>query len=657
MPDQVWHDTVKNMSNIRNIAIIAHVDHGKTTLVDALLRQSKTKMGKETEAAGLIMDSNELERERGITIFSKNASVVWNPSAVSASSPQASLPAQAGSGQVATKINIIDTPGHADFGGEVERVLNMADAALLLVDAKEGPMPQTRFVLKKALDLNLKIIVVINKIDKPDARHGFALDKTFDLFVELGAPPELLDFPVIYAVGKQGLAGLEPDITKMKDITSLFETILKYVPEPKGDTEKPLQMLVTTVSGDNFKGRIATGKIYNGVLKAGIEIAHINRKGETKIYRPTSVMTFEGLARVDGKEISAGDIAAISGIPDINIGETIADANNPVALPLLNIEEPTVKMTFSVNDSPFAGREGQFTTSRQIRERLFRELETDMALKVEDASAAPEKDAKFASQTASLGASWVVSGRGELHLAILIERLRREGYEFQVSRPQAILKEVDGKLLAPYEKVFIEVPEQFAGAVIQKLGSRHGIMQDLRTENGITFLEFSIPTRGLLGYRSDFLTDTKGMGIMNTLFDKYGEEFSDWHDKERGSLVAHETGVTKMYGLINVQDRGVLFFGPGAEVYKGQVVGENAREEDIRLNVCKEKELSNMRSKNQGLDEHFNTPRTMGLEDALEYIGDDELVEVTPKSVRIRKRILDENEERRKKAMGLTAKS
>ncbi|MBI2035771.1 MAG: translational GTPase TypA [Candidatus Liptonbacteria bacterium] len=622
--------------NIRNIAIIAHVDHGKTTLVDALLRQSKTKIGKETEAAGLIMDSNELERERGITIFSKNASVVWS----------------------GVKINIIDTPGHADFGGEVERVLNMADAALLLVDAKEGPMPQTRFVLKKALAMNLKIIVVINKIDKPDARPPFALDKTFDLFVELGAPSELLDFPVIYTVGKQGLAGLEADVSKMQDVTPLFETILTHVPAPTGDVNKPLQILVTTVSGDSFKGRIATGKIYNGILKAGVEVAHINRSGEVKKYRPTSVMTFEGLGRVDAKEILAGDIVAISGIPDINIGETIADANNPVALPLLDIEEPTVKMTFSANDSPFAGREGQFTTSRQIRERLFRELETDMALQVLD-------------EANGVG-GWIVSGRGELHLAILIERLRREGYEFQVSRPQVILKEIDGKLMAPYEKVFIEVPEIYSGVVIQKLGGRHGIMQNMKVDGlrqseglsgrtdlqsksvlGTTFLEFFIPTRGLFGYRSEFLTDTKGMGIMNSLFDKFAEDYKDWKDKERGSLVAHETGVTKMYGLLNVQDRGVLFFGPGVEVYKGQVVGENAREEDIRLNVCKEKELSNMRSKNQGLDEHFNTPRTMDLEAALEYIGDDELVEVTPKNVRIRKRVLDENEERRKKALGL----
>ncbi len=612
--------------NIRNIAIIAHVDHGKTTLVDALLRQSKTKMGKEVEAAGLIMDSNELERERGITIFSKNASVIWVP---------AGAEEKAG-----TKINIIDTPGHADFGGEVERVLNMAEGALLLVDAKEGPMPQTRFVLKKALQMNLRVIVVINKIDKPDARPSYALDKTFDLFGELGAPSELLDFPVVYAVAKQGLAGTEADISKMKDITPIFEAILNHVPEPKSDRTLPLQMLITTVSGDSFKGRIATGKVYSGILKAGVEIAHINRKGEIKKYRPTSVMSFSGLKREDATEILAGDIAAISGIPEINIGETIADASNPIALPLLDIEEPTVKMTFRTNDSPFAGREGMFTTGRQVRERLYKELETDTALLVED-------------DTSASSSAWIVSGRGELHLEILIERLRREGYEFQVSRPQVILKNVNGKNLAPYEKVYIEVPEIHSGAVIQKLGARHSQMLDLKVEEGVSFLEFRIPTRGLFGYRNEFLTDTKGLGIINTIFDKYDEDFKDWNDKERGSLVAHETGKTTMYGLMNVQDRGTLFFGPGAEIYKGQVVGESSREQDISVNVCKEKELSNMRSKNQGLDDHFSTPKIMSLESALEYIGDDELVEITPKNVRIRKMVLDENEARRKKAMGL----
>jgi GTP-binding protein len=592
------------MNNIRNIAIIAHVDHGKTTLVDALLHQSATKVGKENLGRICIMDSNELERERGITIFSKNASVQWGE----------------------TKINIIDTPGHADFGGEVERVLNMADGCLLLVDAKEGPMPQTRFVLKKALELGHKIIVVINKIDKPHARPDFALDKTFDLFVELGANDEALDFPVIYASAKQGKAGNDPDLGKMTDISPIFEAILKHVPAPTGDAAAPLQMLVANVSGDNFKGRIGVGRVYNGTLKVGQDIMHINRLGQMKKYRLISLMTFCGLERAEAKEVPAGDIAAIAGIPDLTIGETVADPNEPQALPVLSIEEPTVKMTFTINDSPFAGQEGQFTTSRQIRERLQKELENDMALKVEDA---PE-------------GGWTVSGRGELHLSILIERMRREGFELQVSRPKVIEKEVDGKKMTPYERLFIEVPEVHSGIVIQKIGGRKGELKDMKTVEGITYLEFLIPTRGLFGYRSEFLTDTRGLGIMNTNFDQYLPDPGNWREREQGSLVAHETGVTNLYGMLNVQDRGVFFLGPAVKVYEGQVVGQNARSGDIRVNVCKTKELSNMRSKGEGSDEHFNAPKTMDLEDALEYIGDDELVEVTPRNVRIRKIYLDE---------------
>ncbi len=602
------------MSHIRNIAIIAHVDHGKTTLVDALLRQSQTKLSKEMVNQEAIMDSNDLERERGITIFSKNASVQWGD----------------------TKINIIDTPGHADFGGEVERVLKLADGCLLLVDAKEGPMPQTRFVLKKALQMGHKVIVVINKIDKPGARPAWVLDKTFDLFVELGASDEAADFPVIYASAKQGKAGLEPDLEKMTDINPIFETVLKFIPEPKADVNAPLQILVTTIGGDNFKGRIATGRIYNGIVKSGQDIMHINRDGQMKKCRVMALMTFAGLERIEVKEAGAGDIVAIAGITDINIGETIADVNNPIALPLLTIEEPTVKMTFSVNNSPFAGKEGEFTTSRQIRERLYKELETDMALKVADTQ----------------DGNWVVSGRGELHLAILIERLRREGYEFQVSRPQVIIKEVDGQKMTPYEQVFIESPEAYSGAIIQKLGSRHGELREMRTENGIVFLEFIIPTRGLFGYRTEFLTDTKGLGIINTIFYQYLPDPANWRERDQGSLVAHETGASNLYGLLNVQDRGVLFIGPGVEVYKGQVVGQNSRSEDIRVNVCKEKQLSNMRSKGDGVSEHFNAPKVMDLEDALEYIGDDELVEITPKNIRIRKVILDEAEAR-KKARGM----
>ena len=597
------------MENIRNIAIIAHVDHGKTTLVDALLRQSKTEMKKEVAAQEMIMDSNELERERGITIFSKNASVVYN----------------------GTKINIIDTPGHADFGGEVERVLNMADGCLLLIDAKEGPMPQTRFVLKKALEMGHKIIVVVNKIDKKDADPKKALESTYELFLELGAGDHSLDFPVIYASGRDGLAGLEPDLAKMKDINPLFDSIIEHIPSPIADPEKPLQMLVTSLSPDDFKGRIAIGRVYSGVVKANQDIVHINREGEIKKCKITSLMTFSGLGRIETTEAKAGDICAIAGILDATIGETIADPENPVALPLINIEEPTVKMTFMVNSSPFAGKEGEFSTSRQIRARLFKEIETDVALRVNDTD-----DGK-----------WIVSGRGELHLAILIERMRREGYEFAVSRPQVIMREIEGKMMTPYEKVFIEVPEQYQGAVIQNLGGRKGEIKEMRTHNGIAFLEFIIPTKGLFGYRNEFLTESKGLGIINTSFYQYMEDPGNWKERDHGSLISTETGPTNMYGLRNVQDRGTLFFSPAVNVYQGQVVGQNSRPNDIWVNVCKEKALSNMRSKGEGNTEHFNVPKTMGLEDALEYIGDDELVEVTPQNIRIRKVHLTEVDAKR----------
>ena len=590
--------------NIRNVAIIAHVDHGKTTLVDALLRQTKTNLGKEMDAKDLIMDSNELERERGITIFSKNASVSYND----------------------TKINIIDTPGHADFGGEVERVLNMADGCLLLVDAKEGPMPQTRFVLKKALEMGHRIIVIINKIDKPDARPDYVLNKTFDLFVELGADDQALNFPIIYASSKLGKAGLEPSLNTMQDIIPVFDAIINHIPAPIIDDKKPLQMLITTIFADNFRGRIAVGRIYSGKIEAGQEIMHINRKGQMQKIRLMALMTFVGLGRVDVTEAGSGDIVAIAGVAEANIGETIADAENPSALPLLNIEEPTVKMTFMVNDSPFTGQEGEFSTTRQIQERLHKELETDMALKVEtDASG-----------------TWTVSGRGELHLAILIERMRREGYEFQVSRPQVINKDKDGVSLTPYERVFIEVPEQYQGTIIQKLGSRKGELKEIRTVENITYLEFTIPTRGLFGYRSEFLTDTCGSGIINTSFYQYDIDPGNWKDKEQGSLVAHQTGTTCLYGLVNVQDRGQLFIEPAVKVYAGQVVGQNSRPGDMRVNVCKEKQLSNMRSKQDAAAEHFNKPKAMDLEDSLEFIGDDELVEVTPQTIRIRKVYLDE---------------
>jgi GTP-binding protein len=602
--------------NIRNIGIIAHVDHGKTTLVDALLRQSKTKLTKEDEGHDLIMDSNDLERERGITIFSKNASVVWNE----------------------TKINIIDTPGHADFGGEVERVLTMTDGCLLLVDAKEGPMPQTRFVLKKALEKKLKIIVVVNKIDKSDARIHHVLDKTLDLFIELGADDDTADFPIVYASAKEGKAGLEPDLTTMTDISPIFDAVLKHIPSPIVDATKPLQLLVTTLGRDDYKGRIAIGRVYNGSLKQAQEVVQITRSGEQKKFRLTSLMNFVGLERVDAQEVEAGDIAAISGIPDIAIGETIADPLNPIALPVLAIEEPTVKMTFMVNDSPFAGQEGEFKTSRQIRERLFKELETDMALRVEDTT-----DGK-----------WMVSGRGELHLAILIERMRREGYEFQVSRPQVILKDVDGKKLAPFERVFLEAPQDYSGIIMQKMGARKSVLEDMTTDDkGIVYFEFIMPTSALFGYRSEFITDTRGLGIINTNFDRFDVDSGDPIKREHGSLVASENGQSNLYGLTNIQERGTLFIGPGVQVYKGQVVGENARSEDLTVNVTKAKQLSNMRSKGDGSMEHFNVPHVMDLEDSLEFVNEDELVEVTPKNVRIRKKILDEVLARRMKSQGL----
>lgn len=589
------------MNNIRNVAIIAHVDHGKTTLVDALLRQSNTALSKENQHSSLIMDSNPLEKERGITIFSKNASVNYK----------------------GTKINIIDTPGHADFGGEVERVLKMADGCLLLVDAKEGPMPQTRFVLKRALELGHKIIVVINKIDKPDASPQHVLNKTFDLFLELGADEDAAYFPTIYSSSKLGKAGLEPDLGKMADISPIFDAILEHIPAPSGDAAKPLQMLVTAIGGDNFKGRIATCRIYNGSLKAGQEVMHIKRSGEIKKERLSSLMSFEGLERVDSTEASAGDIVAIAGIPEITIGETIADPSigqASLALPVLDIEEPTVRMTFSVNTSPFAGKEGEFKTSRQIEERLYKELETDVALRISD----------------TLG-GWAVCGRGELHLAILIERMRREGYEFQVSRPQVIEKRIEGATFTPFERVLIEIPEEYSGTVMKKMGLRHGQLQDMSSEEGIVFMEFTISTKELFGFRSEFIQDTHGLGILNAVFLEYRKDPGTTYSRDRGSLIAHESGVTKLHGLVSAQDRGDLFIGPSVPVYAGQVIGQNSRGDDIRVNVCKEKQQTNHRSSGEGVSEHFNTPKILGLEDALEYIDDSELVEVTPKNIRVRK--------------------
>lgn len=599
------------MDSIRNVAIIAHVDHGKTTLVDALLRQTQTRLSKEVmEKGDLIMDSNELERERGITIFSKNASVNFQ----------------------GTKINIVDTPGHADFGGEVERVLKLVDGCLLLVDAKEGPMPQTRFVLKQALKLGLKIIVVINKIDRPDKRIDWVVNKTFDLFVELGADEESAFFPIVYSSSKNGVAGMEPDLATMTDITPIFEAIMQHIPAPTGDPDKPLQILITSISADNFKGRIGTGRIMNGKVIAGQEIIHINREGVKTKAKLSSLMTFEGLDRIDAQEAQAGDIIALSGVSNLTIGETITDSPSTPVLPLLSIEEPTVKMTFSVNSSPFAGKEGKFKTPTQIHERLMRAAENDVALRVEEIAATTGQTGLHAQAGAH-----EVSGRGELHLAILIERLRREEYEFQVSKPQVIEKVVDGQKLSPYERVYIEVPQEFEGIVMKKMGLRHGKLQDTMTQEGITFMEFTIATKEFLGYRSEFITNTKGLGIISAIFYEFAPSTGWTFKRETGSLVAHESGLSKLYALANVQERGILFIGPGTPIYKGEVVGRNSRPNDISVNVCKEKHLTNHRSKGDGVTDHFNTPMFVTLESALEYIDDSELVEVTPKNIRIRK--------------------
>ncbi|HEY4523733.1 MAG: GTP-binding protein TypA [Candidatus Harrisonbacteria bacterium RIFCSPHIGHO2_01_FULL_44_13] len=587
---------------IRNVAIIAHVDHGKSTLVDALLRQSETNLGKATENE-MIMDWNELERERGITIFSKNAAVVWR----------------------GTKINIIDTPGHADFGGEVERVLNMADGSLLLVDAQEGPMPQTRFVLKKALLAGHAIIVVINKVDKKNARVNYALDKVFELFIELGATAEQLNFPIIYAAGKLGKAGLSPELNNMINIEPMFEMIVKHVPPPKIHVDKPLQMMIVSIVYDNYKGRIGIGRVESGSLRDGMRVAHINREGALKNHALTGVTTFSGLTRVEADEVPSGDIAAISGIENINIGDTIADAEHPNPLPAISIEKPTVKMIFSVNNSPFSGQEGEYCTSRNLRERLYKELDNDVALIIEQGLSADE---------------FIVSGRGELHLAILIEKMRREGFELQVSKPEVILKEENGHTLEPAEDVWIEVPEQYSGMLIQKMSVRKGELKNMHVENGIASFHFFIPTRGLIGFRNEFLIETKGAGIMNTLFAGYFPKWDVVETNLHGSLVVHEAGVSTAYALLRSQERGAMFIGPGEKVYEGQVVGQNAKLEDIVVNVCRQKQLTNFRAKTEQVTGDLFPPRRMTLEQVLEYVGDDELVEVTPKSIRIRKRIL-----------------
>jgi len=589
--------------NIRNIAIIAHVDHGKTTLVDGMLRQSGIFRENE-QVQERVMDSNDLERERGITILAKNTSVRYK----------------------GMKINIVDTPGHADFGGEVERVLKMVDGVLLLVDAFEGPMPQTRFVLRKALQLNLKPIVVINKIDRPEARPAEVIDEVLDLFIELGADDEQLEFPVVYASSREGYAVLELEDEK-KDLEPLFKTIIEYVPAPSGDVDKPLQLLVSNIDYDDYVGRIAIGRIDRGKVITGQQAAVCQKNGNIYQAKVSRLYKFEGLKRVEADEAEVGDIVAVSGITAINIGETICDASTPEPLPFVNIDEPTLSMTFSVNNSPFAGREGTFVTSRHLRDRLFKELETNVSLRVEETDS-PD--------------AFKVSGRGELHLSILIETMRRQGYEFQVSKPKVIMKEIDGVECEPVEFLTIDVPEDYMGVVMEKLGARKAEMVNMHSAaEGYMRLEFKIPARGLIGYRSEFLTDTKGNGIMNHVFYGYEPYKGDIASRQRGSLVAWEDGEAVTYGLYNAQERGTLFITPGTKVYEGMIVGENARNEDIVVNVCKKKHVTNMRA--AGSDEalRLTPPRILSLEQALEFISDDELVEITPKNIRLRKKILD----------------
>lgn len=595
---------------LRNIAIIAHVDHGKTTLVDALLKQSDSFRLRADDAKELIMDSNELERERGITIFSKNASIRHGD----------------------VKINIVDTPGHADFGGEVERIMRMVDGVLLLVDAKEGPMPQTRFVLRKAIEAGHKIIVVINKIDKPAARPDWVLNATYDLFFELGASEAQIEFPVIYASAVMGKAGHTPDLEAMKNVEPIFKTIVSYVPAPEARPGEKLQMLTVNLARDNYKGKLAVGRLYAGILKRGMAVAHINRAGKVARATVSAVMLFEGLNRVDVEEAHAGDIVAVAGIPEISIGETIADAENPVALPVIHIDEPTIKMTFGVNTSPFRGKEGEYTTSRNLKERLERELETDVALKVMPTASADR---------------WVVAGRGELHLSILLEKMRREGFELEVSKPQVIFKEVDGKKMEPMELVSVEVPNEFAGAIIEMMGKRSGVIKEIKVDGGTNFMDFAIPTRGLIGSRGEFLIKTKGLGIMNGIFLGYEEYKGEIRPESRGSIVSTETGTSNSFGLLVAQGRGKLFIGPGVPVYEGMVVGQNAKSVDMPVNICKTKELTNFRSKNEGTVDMLEVPLSLSLEDSLAYISDDEMVEVTPKSIRLRKIYLSENDRKR----------
>ncbi len=602
----------KTRTDLRNIAIIAHVDHGKTTLVDGLLRQAKVFRANQ-QVAERVMDSNDLERERGITILAKNT-------AISIVDPESGQP---------VKINIVDTPGHADFGGEVERVLNMVDGVLLLVDAAEGPMPQTRFVLKKALEMGHRAIVVINKVDRRDADPDRVLNETFDLFLELGATDAQADFPVIYAVATEGRAGLTAQMGP--DLEPLFKAILREIPAPQVDLEAPLQMLVTTLGYDNYRGLTAVGRVFAGRIASGQAVARMRLDGEVLPERVRYLFVHEGLERVEVEQAEAGEIIAIAGLEEIAIGETVADPEAPVALPVIRVEAPTVRMTFGVNTSPLAGREGRWGTSRRLRERLQNELRHNVALRVEDTDSAD---------------TFLVSGRGELHLAILIETMRREGYEFQVSRPEVILRDGEnGEKLEPYEEVHVETSPDTMGLVVEMLGRRRGQLVDMRDgKGGSALLTYVVPTRGLLGFRYQFLTATRGMGVMHAIFHDYLPLAGALGARSRGSLVAWEAGVTTTYGLKNGEERGVLFLGPGVEVYPGMVVGEHQRPGDLDVNVCKARHLDNMRSATKEIQERLSPPRQLSLDECIEYLADDELLEVTPQSLRMRKRLLDKRE-------------
>ncbi len=603
---------LQDRTDLRNIAIIAHVDHGKTTLVDGLLKQAHTFRANQL-VAERVMDSNDLERERGITILAKNT-------AIQIIDPQT---------KQNVKINIVDTPGHADFGGEVERVMNMVDGVLLLVDAAEGPMPQTRFVLKKALERGHRAVVVINKVDRKDADPRETLNKTFDLFIELGATDEQANFQVVYANAVTGQASLSPQLGP--DLQPLFETILRFIPCPKVDKDAPLQMLVTTLGYDDYRGVTAVGRIFAGSIHVGDPLARLTLEDENLPERARYLYIHQGLERVEVEHAEAGEIIALAGLEGIAIGETLADPQNPVALEPIRVEEPTIRMTFGVNTSPLAGKEGRWGTSRNLRERLFNELQRNVALRVEETDAMD---------------TFLVSGRGELHLVILIETMRREGYEFQVSRPEVIFKQgADGEMLEPFEEVHIETSKDSVGVVVEMLGNRRGQMLDMLDSNQSTVhLTYLVPTRGLLGFRYQFLTATRGMGIINTLFHGYLPLVKSITSRLTGSLVAWDPGLTTSYGLKNAEERGTLFYPAGVEVYEGMVIGEQPRLGDLVINVCKKKHLTNMRNSNKDIEVRLNTPRSMSLDEMIEFLGEDELLEVTPLNLRIRKRVLDSDE-------------